>query len=607
MRLVWLLLLILSVSACREASGPALVQVSGVATPRLSAGDFLELRGTSFPEGRRASITLRGELNRAGEPRQRNFELELSGESVSPHAVTVEVTRQVERAFAGSAAPVHATFHGSVEVSFSPRLSGTAPVTGQLADVTLDFIPAEAEPDEVARRRAEGKRFAEFAGTLLVDRGGALVVDGVMPKSRAERAGVIVGDRLVELAGVRLLDLADLVPPPRARSAELMIERAGSGERGRIVLDVDGFRPLSARDFGPMLGVIGAAVAFFLLCASPLGRALSFVEWRLVELVREQRAELVAGRRPLRRMARSMRPSLPATLAESVAIVGASAVIPAVSLGRGLVAREIDLPIAVAAVFVSLAVASLLFGAPGDRAFSARLRRVLLVLARSVPVAAALGVVVLRVESFGPDDLTLAQGPLPWHWLAFRGPLELAVVLAAMTAMVPDPARGRAPSEALEQRAALGARASVTRLVAHSELIVVSGVLAVAFLGGARVTAAPLLSLTFGVALLGAVVLLLKTWAIAGVVLGLRALLGHVDLVESSALLVRAVLPVAFLTLGAVWGSEHLPLGAWFGGGQSSLAVACLLGCLAVGCVLAWRVAHAVRHRTGEPGLNPWI
>ena len=134
----------------------------------------------------------------------------------------------------------------------------------------------------------------------------------------------------------------------------------------------------------------------------------------------------------------------------------------------------------------------------------------------------------------------------------------------------------------------------------------VSGVLAVAFFGGARVTAAPCFAHVL-VALLGAVVLLLKTWAIAGVVLGLRALLGHVDLVESTALLVRAVLPVACLTFGAVWGSEHLSLGAWLGGGASSLAVACLLGCLAVGCVLAWRVAHAVRHRTGEPGLNPWI
>jgi hypothetical protein len=566
----------------------------------------LELRGSSFPEGRPASITLRGELNRAGEPRQRKFELKLSGQSVSPHAVTVEVSRQVERAFAGPASPAHATFHGSVEVSFSPRVAGTAPVTGQLPDVTLDFVPAEGDRNEVGRRRAEGKRFAEFAGALLVDRGGALVLEGVMPKSRAERAGLVAGDRLVELAGVRVLDLADLVPPPRARSAELMIERAGSGERGRVVLDVDGFQPLSARDFGWALGVIAAAIAFFLLCASPLGRALSFVEWRLVELFRAQRAELVAGRRPLSWVARGVRPSLPASLAEYVVILSASALITAVSLGRGLVAREIDLPIIVAAALVSLAVASLVFGAPGDRGFAARLRRVPLVLARAVPIAAAFGVVVLRVESFGPDDLALAQGTLPWHWLAFRGPFELGVVLAVVAALVPDPAHGRAPSQALEAVAVRGARASVTRLVAHVELIVVSGALAVAFFGGARVTSAPMLSLTFGVALVGAVVLLVKTWAIAGMVLGLRALLGHVDLVESTALLLRAVLPAACLMFAAVFASGRLPLGAWLGS-DGSLAVACLLGCLSVCAALAWRVLHAVRHRSGEPGLNPWI
>jgi hypothetical protein len=83
-------------------------------------------------------------------------------------------------------------------------------------------------------------------------------------------------------------------------------------------------------------------------------------------------------------------------------------------------------------------------------------------------------------------------------------------------------------------------------------------------------------------------------------------LLGHVDLVESTALLVRAVLPLACLLFAAVLASANLPFGAWLGG-DTSLALGCLLGCVGVGCVLAWRVVHTLRHRTGEPGLNPWI
>ena len=78
--------------------------------------------------------------------------------------MAVDVTRPFERTFSGTTDPVHATFHGAIEVSFAPRVAGTPPVTGVLPDVVLDFIPAEGDAASLESRHDDGLRPAGGSG-----------------------------------------------------------------------------------------------------------------------------------------------------------------------------------------------------------------------------------------------------------------------------------------------------------------------------------------------------------------------------------------------------------------------------------------------------------
>src|SRR5689334_18076957 len=100
--------LALALVGCHPGGGPALVQVSGVVSSKLREGDVIELRGESFPEGRAAEVTLRGEISRPGQSKVRRFELSLPGRSVGSHSVAVDVTRPVERTLTGSTGVAHA-------------------------------------------------------------------------------------------------------------------------------------------------------------------------------------------------------------------------------------------------------------------------------------------------------------------------------------------------------------------------------------------------------------------------------------------------------------------------------------------------------------------
>lgn len=590
--------------ACHRADSPPLVQVSGVSSSRLREGDLLELRGQAFPEGRRADVTLRGEVYRAGEPPIKGFELVLGGQSSSPHAVNAEVTRSVERALGGVVTPMHATFRGSVEVSFAPRVPGSPPVTGQLPEVELDFVPAEGDRALVQARRAEGERFVEFAGLLLLEGASGLVVNGVMPNAPAERAGVSKGDRLVELAGVHLLDIADFVPPPRVRSAELVVERAGVARRGRLALDVEGFRRAEARDFAAVASMIAAIVAVCLLLSSPLGRAVTFLEWRLIEALRSRRTRRLPE--PGRPNAKTRRPRLSVTLAEAAALLFGSGVVMALGLGRSLVTRELDLPVVLSSLVVALGLSVLVFGVPGERGFLPRLWRFCAVLGRAVPMAAAVIALVAEVGSFGPDDLLSAQGPLPWQWLAFRGPIELGLALAWLLALLPEAALGTVARDALATTPGIRGRFVPARFIGQVELVVMSGAIALAFLGGSRVPSSFPGPLSVGLTLAAALVLLLKTWLVAALVLGLRSLTGRVDLAESGRVLWRGAVPASLILVAVALLVRRSAL-VVLPDAERAVSWACFGVCLLLGVALVRRVLTALRSGVADPGLNPWI
>jgi hypothetical protein len=600
----------LLLAGCSSATGPALVQITGTATTLLREGDVLELRGESFPEGRNAEVTLRGEVARAGLAPVRSFQVTVPGRSASTHTVAIDVTRPFERTFSGTTEPVHATFHGSIEISFAPRLAGTPPVTGVLPDVRLDFIPAEGSAAASEARREQGLKFASFIGVLLPD-SGPLSVAGVMPGSVAERAGVLLGDRLVALGGVNVLGPGDLLPAPRARAAELVVERGG-GDRKRLVLDVTGFHPVSPRDLGLAAGAVAGVLALLLLLASPLGRALSFVEHRLAERLR-QRERLAMPRSGVAAPRRSswsrLLGLLPTGAPTYLLFAGASALLAALSLGIPLVARELDLPALVVLAFTAVALTNLVFGAPGERGVWPRARRALLVVVQLLPVLAAFACLGLVAGSFGPEALAFTQGALPWQWLAFRGPALFGAALLFFLSLVPEASRGRSLATVLGAvRAPAEGQKLAPALAGQAQLLFGSGALALAFCGGARLPGVAVsLAPTFGVALAGALLVLAKTWLIALAVVSVRWVLGGVDVDDVRGLLVRAGLPVAASLVGLSLLARQAPFEHVLALGNRGLAWACLLGWVVLAAVVAWRVAPGRVALEGERGPNPWI
>lgn len=597
---------------CQSAGGPALVQVSGVLSNRMREGDVIELRGDAFPEGRAAEVTLRGEVSRAGQPRAGHFDLSLPGRSISTHAIAVDVTRPVERTFTGTSPALHATFHGSIEVSFAPRVAHTPPVAGVLPDVTLDFIPAEGDSASLEAEHEEGQRFAEFAGVLLADDQTALTVSGVMPGSAAERAGVVAGDRLLELAGVHVLEVADFVPPPRARTAELVVARDGNADGRRLLLDVTGFRPVAARDLGLAAGLVAGALALLFLLASPFGRALAFVEHRLVERLRSRKLAVLppragAARRRVSLLSRVSR-ALPSGVGSYVVFALASALVAAAGLGIPLVAREVDLPALAVLAFTALAFASVVFGAPGERSALARIRRALLVLAQSAPALGALACLGLTVGSFGPEALALAQGALPWQWLAFKSPLLLASALLFVLSLVPEASRGRALETAVGGGRAWGERVPATALTGQAQLLLGSGVAALAFFGGTHLPGVGFsLVPGFAVALAGVAVALVKTWTIAGAVAALRWVLGRIDIDEVRGLTLRTGVPFSAFLIGFALLARTAPLEHWLATSDRGLAWASALAGALLCAFIARRLVPGRTLVEAERGPNPWL
>ena len=600
----------LLLAGCSPASGPALVQITGTATTLLREGDVLELRGESFPEGRNAEVTLRGEVARPGLAPVRDFQVSVPGRSASTHSVAVDVTRPFERTFSGTTEPVHATFHGSIEVSFAPRLAGTPPVTGVLPDVRLDFIPAEGDLATSETRRDDGLKFAAFIGVLLPD-AEPLTVAGVMPGGVAERAGVVQGDRLLALGGVNVLGAGDFLPAPRARTSDLVVERAG-GERKRLVLDVAGFQPVSARELGLAAGVVAGVLALLLLFASPFGRALSFVEHRLAERLR-QRERLALPRsgsapRPPSRWSQLVG-LLPSGAPSYLLFAGASALLAALSLGIPFVARELDLPALVVLAFTAVALTNLVFGAPGERGVWSRTRRALLVIVGLVPVLAVFACLGLVVGSFGPEVLALGQGALPWQWLAFRGPVLFGAALLFFASLVPEASRGRSLDTALGRaRVRSEPRHLGTSLAGQAQLLLGSGAFALAFCGGSRLPGVAVsLAPPFGVALAGALLVLVKTWFVALSVVAVRWVLGGIDIDEVRGLTVRVGLPVSGALVGLSLLTRQEPFEHVLALGGRGVAWACLVGWVVLAAAVAWRVAPGRVALEGERGPNPWL
>ncbi|HYP90224.1 MAG TPA: hypothetical protein VEQ59_18765, partial [Polyangiaceae bacterium] len=528
MKATLLTLAALALGCSAQNPGPGLLQLTELSAREVGRGDKLEITGAGFPEGRVARLTFRGDVYRPGRVAAHDVEISIPARTSTPHVLEAAIPEELVSAFCGRDDGAHATFRGDVTAAFAPRKSGAPPVAGTLQDVVLDVEPSRETEDNRALATQEGQRFAAFLGvTLSADGSGPLRIQKLEPQGRAAEVGLAAGDVIEEVSGVRVSELSDFVPPPRARTARIGLHRGGVSESAVMAIDVAEFKPGTLSDLTPALALVGSALLALLLALSPLGR---FSTWLALAIASRTRARGDTARDHWLSVARGLSGALPEGTAAYFGVALGSSLLALGALSVPLVARELDLPILLLASGSALVVAGALsqLGQRGKLAALSALKRALWVLLAQLPLASAMLVGVLSVGSLRADDFASAQAGMPWRFLAFASPIHFMALLLGVFALVPEATLFSSPSSSLPRPVLK--RSPALPAVAWAHLVVSAGLLSITLLGGFAV---PWLSeldrlSSAGRMATGAVLLVLKTFGLVLIVAALRWAVGRV-------------------------------------------------------------------------------
>jgi hypothetical protein len=592
--------LALGLSGCSGTGrAPKLIELGELVPSHADAGERVRLSGSGFPEGRSAELTLRGELRRAGEPAIRGVEIRARAELVSPHSLELVLTPELVAKLCGKPDARHTTFRGDLEVAFAPRTRTGSPVGGVLDGVVLDVTPDDTSETALATLQSEGARFAAFLGAKLQRSEGGLTVLEIAERSRASRGGLVPGDRVLALDGMIVRDLRDLVPPPNTRVSTLEVERVS--ERLKLRLEASGFRYHSANTLSGAVLLLGLVFApLFFLC-SPLGRALTFLEWRIADRLRRTHRD-GNGETPrtrARALLAALIERLPGSILPYLALVGTSALLTLLALGKTVVAADLDLFLVPVSVSVGLVVATLTSGGGGPEwSLSRGFGRAFGALLVAIPPLMALFAAAVSADTADLRRLVLSQGSLPWQWSIFQSPVALASGALGIAALVPS----IRPNSLAQRTSSAGDR--LLGIAEWTHKLVLAGALTIAFLGGWQLPGGDESVLS---ATLGALSLLVKSWIVLALVAFLRWTFGTLDIVVTRKLALTALaLPsvvCVLLALGWRWlvASPVLaPLHAESG------KILCVTALIAL-AFLVQRIARGVRPEGPELGIQSWL
>jgi len=594
----WLVLALSCVLlACTPQKGALLLELGEVTPRAVEVGDRLRITGSGFPEGRAATLVLVGDASRAGEAVTRGVEVRAEARLLSPHALEVEVTRELAAAICGRTDPRHTTLRADLELRFASYRGPHTTVTGRLEGVTLDVTPESVSDSTLAMLRQEGLRFAGFLGAEVARSEEGLTVTRVAERSRASRAGLAAGDVVLELDGLTVHGLADFVPPPNLRTSRLVVRRGV--DAATLTVDGAGFRFTSPASLANAAALALAAAFAFGLFSSPFGRLLGLFERRLVERLREAE-ERREKAHPLRAALSALSRELPTSLGRHLALVSVTVVLVLVAFGQSVVASEIDLPALFLATTSGLCLVALGVGGAGQRpSVWGGVKRATALLLHQIPLIAVLVACLASTGSFRAVDIVRAQGPWPWQWHLLSSPGLSLLCALALAAQVPL-AR---PVRSVSPRAALGWRERSLDVAQWTHDLVVCGLLALILLGGS----APAGKGGSGADLLGAALLLAKSWTLLlGVALA-RWTLGPTDALK----VVRwsaswFVLP-SLLLLAVSVAVSRAPAGAASAAfDQRSAWALSLVLFLGLGW-FAQRVVRLARHPQTELRVLPWL
>jgi NADH-quinone oxidoreductase subunit H len=573
---------LLIVVGCERQVAPPLVEVTELAPREVEAGDRLEVHGTGFPQGRIGRVTLQGTIYRPGEAPTRGVTIEAEGTVATPDRLELVVRESLTERFCGRGdRAAHATFQGTVAVSFASNVPNAPPLVGVLHSAKLDVMPSSARASVLEARIAEGGRVLKFAGVVPGTRSPrGLPVEQVQPGSLAAQAGIQVGDVIVAVDGVHVLSLGD-VAPASARAMDVLVRHADSGiEETKTLSLLDYSAERVPTEYAPALLLVGIALAVLLLLVLPGPPSLASLELRIASMVR-------------RTTLRELFSALVGSGRHGALSAIASAVLATFALMPYVVGREVDGVVLLGSSSVMLVWSRLAY----ERGLMASLRTCLRL---SVAVVAMFGAITLAIGQVGAIELAeivRLQGGAPWQFTAARHPscAMLGVVYAVAVVAI---LRVRAPEGAKDIPKPIAARAA---FLERAGVLSAAGLAVTTFLGGWQL---PLLAETRGhlLALLGAALFVAKTWMLAAVLLGASRVMSSLRARDVVGLFLKRLLPGLVLAGLLVAASRRL---------VPSLAIETAFGAtvVALSGLFVVRVAARVRTALGrpEPHASPFL
>lgn len=391
---------------CGQPVRAELLPLGEVFPERVSPGQRLTLSGAGFPPGRHGRLRLRGTSYGPGrEPRV--VDVALPARALGPERVEARVTGALLQELGG-----RSTFRGEIEIAFeSAALDGE--VVGTLAGAILDFVPEDPSASSGAAAAWLGLGLA-----LSEDASPGALVREVAEGSRAAQAGIAVGDRIVELEGVRVLAPSDVDPPPGLEQVTLLIARDPDPRPFRATIDLRGLDQQVPTE----------ALRLFQLAA---------LVWMLAFLLAGPTAPWID------RLVGAECHGMPWGFALAAAPI-------ALALRLGF---EVLPAISVLGAILALTAGRLAVAVLAAKGARARLTAFARGSAGMLAMAAMLSGTTFTLGSSDPALLEQSQGWAPWDWAALRSPAgalgALLVVIAAASGPVASGARVRAIDDVL--------------------------------------------------------------------------------------------------------------------------------------------------------------
>lgn len=612
-----------------QPEAPELLEVSAVHPSVVEVGDRLEILGGGFPEGRTGTATFAGRLHRPGAPAVSARGIVARVAAVSRQRLLLDVDPELVAAFCGRGpAARHTTFHGAVEVAFSPLLPGAPPVVGRLGGVEVDWLALPPSDEALVAQLDAGRAALGALGlsvTVAPSRG--VTVTTLDPDGRSAQAGLLPGDQLLAFGGVRLVDEADFALVPGARRAVVRLRRGPLADSVERVVDLDGVSPMPPGALGLGGLLVAIAVVTMLLLAILPGRVLTWMERRVAA-----RLQAVLGTGPgaerggaalfrlLSALAQGLLPlgvPLALRVVSYLALLAVVGVLTFVAFDGTVVAAEVDLPLALLATTTGLVCVGLVAGGrlSGPRwSLLAGLRTGLLLLGFQLPLLSTLMAAVLLAGSTRIRDLMLTQGPAPWTWHALATPATALGLVLTLLSLVPRPAAAtRAGDEpdpsALAPGPTTRTAGSVLAVADTGHVLVVAGLLALALLGGHSLPGVSSTEQRASLPLqaLGAVLLVAKTWVVVALVAVLRWVMPGLRHSEVAFACWRVAVPGSLVVIGlaAAWGHPALQPAVRALSGSLGVVLSALVAVLLA--VLAVRVLRSWRRPPLEASVNPWL